>query len=61
MKKVEKATGGLKKRICNRMRSVKKKLIAIALAGRRARADEELRKELRMSFASNSVFDNCCH
>src|SRR2546426_1199330 len=34
MKKVEKATGGLKKRIRNRMRSVNKKVIAIALAGR---------------------------
>jgi transposase, IS5 family len=34
MKKVEKAAGGLKKRIGNRMRSVNKKVIAIALAGR---------------------------
>jgi IS5 family transposase len=34
MKKVEKATGGLKKRIRDRMRSVNKKVIAIALAGR---------------------------
>jgi IS5 family transposase len=34
MKKVEKAVGGLKKRIRNRMRSVNKKVIAIALAGR---------------------------
>jgi IS5 family transposase len=34
MKKVEKVTGGLKKRIRNRMRSVNKKVIAIALAGR---------------------------
>ena len=34
MKKVEKATGRLKKRIRNRMRSVNKKVIAIALAGR---------------------------
>src|SRR5271155_3231631 len=34
MKKVEKATGGLKRRIRNRMRSVNKKVIAIALAGR---------------------------
>ena len=34
MKKVEKAAGGLKKRIRNRMRSVNKKVIAIALAGR---------------------------
>jgi hypothetical protein len=33
MKKVEKAAGGLKKRIRNRMRSVNKKVIAIALAG----------------------------
>jgi hypothetical protein len=30
----EKATGGLKRRIHNRMRSVNKKVIAIALAGR---------------------------
>jgi len=34
MKKVEKATSGLKKRIRDRMRSVNKKVIAIALAGR---------------------------
>jgi transposase, IS5 family len=34
MKKVEKVAGGLKKRIRNRMRSVNKKVIAIALAGR---------------------------
>src|SRR6266705_1964361 len=34
MKKVEQAAGGLKKRIRNRMRSVNKKVIAIALAGR---------------------------
>ncbi|HEX2715126.1 MAG TPA: ISNCY family transposase [Candidatus Acidoferrales bacterium] len=34
MKKVEKATGGLKKRIRDRMRSVNKKVIAIALVGR---------------------------
>src|ERR1700722_18418626 len=34
MKKVEKAADGLKKRIRNRMRSVNKKVIAIALAGR---------------------------
>src|SRR5229473_6538948 len=34
MKKVEKAAGGLKKRIRDRMRSVNKKVIAIALAGR---------------------------
>jgi transposase-like protein DUF772 len=34
MKKVEKAAGGLKKRIRNRMRSVNKKVIAIALSGR---------------------------
>ena len=34
MKKVEKATGGLKKRIRDRMRSVNKKVMAIALAGR---------------------------
>src|SRR6516162_5944393 len=34
MKKVEKASGGLKKRVRNRMRSVNKKVMAIALAGR---------------------------
>ena len=34
MKKVEKATGGLKERICDRMRSVNKKVMAIALVGR---------------------------
>ena len=34
MKKVEKATGGLKKRIRDRMRSVNKKVLAITLAGR---------------------------
>jgi IS5 family transposase len=34
MQKVEKAAGGLQKRIRNRMRSVNKKVIAIALAGR---------------------------
>ena len=34
MKKVEKAAGGRKKRIRDRMRSVNKKVIAIALAGR---------------------------
>jgi len=34
MKKVEKASGGLKKRIRDRMRSVNKKVMAIALAGR---------------------------
>jgi IS5 family transposase len=34
MKKVEKATGGLKKRIRDRMRSVNRKVMAIALAGR---------------------------
>jgi IS5 family transposase len=34
MKKVEKATGGLKKRIRDRMRSVNQKVMAIALAGR---------------------------
>src|SRR5260370_39316166 len=51
MKKVEKAAGGLKKRIRDRMRSVNKKVIAIALAGplkgtegeeRRVEADREL-------------------
>src|SRR5260370_2397005 len=44
MKKVEKAAGGLKKRIRNRMRSVNKKVIAIALAGRRAGAEGEERR-----------------
>jgi IS5 family transposase len=46
MKKVEKVTGGLKKRIRNRMRSVNKKVIAIALAGRlKGSAGEERRVE----------------
>jgi hypothetical protein len=43
MKKVEKATGGLKKRIRNQMRSVNKKVIAIALAGRRKGPEGEER------------------
>ena len=46
MKKVEKATGGLKKRIRDRMRSVNKKVMAIALAGRQKGPEgEERRKE----------------
>ena len=46
MKKVEKATGGLKKRIRDRMRSVNKKVMAIALAGRlKGPAGEERRVE----------------
>ncbi len=44
MKKVEKASGGLKKRIRNRMRSVNKKVIAIALAGRRKGPEGEERR-----------------
>ena len=44
MKKVEKATGGLKKRIRDRMRSVNKKVIAIALAGRLKGSDGEERR-----------------
>ena len=44
MKKVEKAAGGLKKRIRNRMRSVNKKVIAIALAGRRKGPQGEERR-----------------
>src|SRR6201993_5552800 len=44
MKKVEKATGGLKKRIRNRMRSVNKKVIAIALAGRVKGSEGEERR-----------------
>jgi len=44
MKKVEKATGGLKKRIRDRMCSVNKKVMAIALAGRlKGSAGEERR------------------
>jgi IS5 family transposase len=44
MKKVEKATGGLKKRIRDRMRSVNKKVMAIALAGRLKGAEGEERR-----------------
>ena len=44
MKKVEKAAGGLKKRIRNRMRSVNKKVIAIALAGRLKGPEGEQRR-----------------
>jgi IS5 family transposase len=47
MKKVEKATGGLKKRIRDRMRSVNKKVIAIALAGRLKGSDGEERRMQR--------------
>ena len=44
MKKVEKAAGGLQKRIRDRMRSVNKKVMAIALAGRLKGADVEERR-----------------
>src|ERR1700693_3873071 len=44
MKKVEKAAGGLKTRIRNRMRSVNKKVIAIALAGRLKGSEGEERR-----------------
>ena len=44
MKKVEKVTGGLKKRIRDRMRSINKKVMAIALAGRRKGSDGEERR-----------------
>jgi IS5 family transposase len=44
MKKVEKATGGLKKRIRDRMRSVNKKVMAIALAGRQKGPEGEERR-----------------
>jgi len=47
MKKVEKAAGGLKKRIRNRMRSVNKKVIAIALAGRLKGPEGEERRVKR--------------
>jgi IS5 family transposase len=47
MKKVEKATGGLKKRIRDRMRSVNKKVMAIALAGRLKGSDGEERRMQR--------------
>jgi len=47
MKKVEKATGGLKKRIRDRMRNVNKKVIAIALAGRLKGSDGEERRKQR--------------
>jgi IS5 family transposase len=44
MKKVEKAAGGLKKRIRDRMRSVNKKVLAIALAGRLKGPEGEQRR-----------------
>jgi transposase, IS5 family len=44
MKKVEQAAGGLKKRIRNRLRSVNKKVIAIALAGRLKGTEGEERR-----------------
>ena len=44
MKKVEKATGGLEKRIRDRMRSVNKKVLAIALAGRLKGPEGEQRR-----------------
>src|SRR5215469_1402053 len=44
MKKVEKVTGGLKKRIRDRMHSVNKKVMAIALAGRLKGSDGEERR-----------------
>ena len=44
MKKVEKATGGLKKRIRDRLRSVNKKVMAIALAGRLKGSEGEERR-----------------
>lgn len=47
MKKVEKATGGLKKRIRDRMRSVNKKVMAIALAGRQKGAEGDERRVQR--------------
>src|SRR6202140_5588557 len=52
-KKVEEAAGGLKKRIRNRMRSVNKKVIAIALAGRlQGPQGEERRVELYRELVS---------
>ena len=47
MKRVEKATGGLKKGIRDRMRSVNKKVIAIALAGRLKGPEGEERRVQR--------------
>ena len=44
MKKMEKATGGLKKRIRDRMRNVNKKVMAIALAGRLRGPEREERR-----------------
>jgi len=44
MKKMEKAAGGLKKRIRDRMRSVNKKVMAIALAGRQKGPEGEERR-----------------
>ncbi len=46
MKKVEEAVGGLKRRVRNRLRSVKKKVMAIALASRqKGPAGEERRRQ----------------
>src|SRR5437016_13410405 len=47
MKKIEKKTGGLRKNVRDRMRSVTKRVIAIALAGRApgTEAEERRRKE----------------
>ena len=47
MKKIEKKTGGLRKKVRDRMRSVTKRVIAIALAGRApgTEAEERRRKE----------------
>ena len=50
MKKIEKATGGLQKRIRDRMRSVNKKVMAIALAGRRKDSDGEAVLSVMVSF-----------
>jgi hypothetical protein len=47
MKKVEQAAGGLKKRIRDRMRSVNKKVLAIALAGRLKGPEGEQRRAER--------------
>lgn len=45
MKKIEQKTGGLKRKVRNRMRSVKKRVIAIALAMRHKGTEGELKRK----------------
>jgi hypothetical protein len=63
MQKVEKAAGGLKKRIRDRMRSVNKKVIAIALAGRlKGSEGEERRVERDRELVSLTLYPmDCVH